>query len=315
MYLRKRKRIFPAPVCTSALQHPAVVRRLVTSGFVSKFVYRKFSDMEYSEDAKQVQKVSEYVVAYDFEVYDIIGTITWFREYRIIMYATIGIYLLSVYFGQKWMKTRPAFKLAVPLFLWNLGLAFFSIICTLRGMPEFLFLLKKPHGLYLATCVGLPHNYATSFWGLAMVLSKFVELGDTAFIILRKQKLIALHWFHHAGALMIFWIGYEYYETAGRGFFVNTFVHSFMYFYYALKARGVKIPKSVSQALTTLQIMQLAYGVYGALSILYYWVRGRPCRMHFETVCLGGMVVGMFLVLFVRFYRQSYLSREKSKEN
>ncbi|CAG7821607.1 unnamed protein product [Allacma fusca] len=270
--------------------------------------------MEYSEEAKQVQKVSEYVVAYDFEVHDIIGTITWFRDCRTILYAIIGLYLFGVYFGEKWMKNKPAFKLTLPLFFWNSGLALFSIVCTLRGIPEFLFLLSKPDGFYLVACVGTPHNFATSFWGLMIVVSKIVELGDTVFIILRKQKLIALHWFHHAAVLIICWIGYEYYETAGRALFVNTFVHSFMYFYYAFKALGIKIPKSVSQALTTLQIVQLAAGVFGAIYILYLLVvQGRPCRMHFETFSLGVSVVAICLVLFIRFYKQSYSSSDKKK--
>ncbi|CAG7821605.1 unnamed protein product [Allacma fusca] len=267
--------------------------------------------MEYSleEEAKLVEKVSEYVVAYDFEVYDILGTMHLFRKYRFILWVTIGLYLISVYFGQKWMKNRPPFKLTLPLFFWNSGLALFSIVCTLRGIPELLFLLSKPDGVYLAACVGLQHNYATSFWGLALVLSKFVELGDTAFIILRKQKLIPLHWFHHAVTLMLCWIGYEHYETSGRGFFINSFVHSFMYFYYALKALGIKIPKGVSQALTTLQIMQLSAGVCGAMYILYLLVvEGRPCRMHFETFWFGASAVAIFLVLFIRFYIQSYVS-------
>lgn len=38
------------------------------------------------------------------------------------------------------------------------------------------------------------HNVATSLWGLLFAWSKILEFGDTAFIILRKQKLIFLHW-------------------------------------------------------------------------------------------------------------------------
>lgn len=34
----------------------------------------------------------------------------------------------------------------------------------------------------------------TAFWGWLMALSKMAELGDTAFIVLRKQPLIFLHW-------------------------------------------------------------------------------------------------------------------------
>ncbi|CAG7821606.1 unnamed protein product [Allacma fusca] len=233
--------------------------------------------MEYSlaEESKLVEKVSEYVVAYDFEVYDILGTIHWFHKYRIIMLIIIVLYLLSVYFGQKWMKNRPPFKLTFLLFFWNFGLALFSIICTWRGIPEFLYLLSKPDGAYLVACVG----------------------------------------FHHAAMLVICWIGYEHYETVGRAFFVNTFVHSFMYSYYALKALGVEIPKRIAQALTTLQIVQLVAGMSGAAYILYLLVfQGRSCRMHFETFWLGVSIVAIFLVLFIKLYVQRYLSRNKNME-
>jgi hypothetical protein len=34
----------------------------------------------------------------------------------------------------------------------------------------------------------------SGFWALMFVLSKVPELGDTIFIVLRKQPLIFLHW-------------------------------------------------------------------------------------------------------------------------
>ncbi|CAG7730025.1 unnamed protein product [Allacma fusca] len=270
--------------------------------------------MELYDELQQVDKVSEFIIAYDFEVYDIYSSINFFKNNRFILPTTIALYLSAIYFGKKWMKDRPAYKLTLPLFFWNLSLSIFSIVCTVRGIPEGLFYLSKPDGMYSAVCIGLPHNYATSFWGLVFLLSKFLELGDTAFIILRKQKLITLHWFHHAATLSIFWMGYEYYETAGRLAFINAFVHSFMYFYYALKALKVKIPKKASQALTTLQIAQLAFGVYMGFFMLHLMARGRPCRMHVETIILGGSVIAIFLVLFIQFYRDSYSVVVKHKK-
>lgn len=43
------------------------------------------------------------------------------------------------------------------------------------------------------------------FWATMFVLSKVPELGDTIFIVLRKQPLIFLHWYHHATVLVYSW--------------------------------------------------------------------------------------------------------------
>jgi hypothetical protein len=41
-------------------------------------------------------------------------------------------------------------------------------------------------------------------------ISKVPELIDTLFIVLRKQKLIFLHWFHHATVLIYSWYRYVF---------------------------------------------------------------------------------------------------------
>lgn len=45
----------------------------------------------------------------------------------------------------------------------------------------------------------------SGFWSTMFVLSKVPELGDTLFIVLRKQPLIFLHWYHHATVLVYSW--------------------------------------------------------------------------------------------------------------
>lgn len=57
-------------------------------------------------------------------------------------------------------------------------------------------------------------------------ISKVPELIDTLFIVLRKQKLIFLHWFHHATVLIYAWYSYHDWTASGRWFvFMNYSVH------------------------------------------------------------------------------------------
>ena len=93
---------------------------------------------------------------------------------------------------------------------------------------------------------------AMAFWTWMFTLSKILELGDTVFIILRKQKLIFLHWwaednsianetstfnvrYHHLTVLISVFANFS--ESYSRwSTVINFLVHSIMYTYYFLKA-------------------------------------------------------------------------------
>ena len=69
------------------------------------------------------------------------------------------------------------------------------------------------------------------------ILFQVPELGDTIFIVLRKQKLIFLHWYHHITVLIYCWYSFSQYTAPARWFVVMNFVvHSIMYTYYAFRA-------------------------------------------------------------------------------
>ena len=114
----------------------------------------------------------------------------------------------------------------------------FSIMGAARTLPEFIHTLYT-HGFYHSLCIPsfIEQDRVSGFWTWMFVLSKVPELGDTIFIVLRKQKLIFLHWYHHITVLIYCWYPFSQYTAPARWFVVMNFiVHSIMYTYYAFKA-------------------------------------------------------------------------------
>ncbi|CAG0879846.1 unnamed protein product [Cyprideis torosa] len=107
----------------------------------------------------------------------------------------IGIYMVFIFLGKHHMSTRPRFELRGPLVTWNICLALFSIFGAARTLPELLYALKT-YGFYHSVCIPsfIENNKVSAFWTWMFILSKVPELGDTIFIVLRKQPLIFLHW-------------------------------------------------------------------------------------------------------------------------
>lgn len=104
------------------------------------------------------------------------------------------LYCVLVYLGRSWMEKKARYEVRLPLILWNCMLASFSILGTVRVLPEFVYTVSSKDGLYKSVC---DNSYAygiTGFWAFMFVLSKLPELIDTLFIVLRKQHLIFLHW-------------------------------------------------------------------------------------------------------------------------
>ena len=112
-----------------------------------------------------------------------------------IVYSVI--YILAIFSGQHWMKSRPKFDLRRALIAWNMVLALFSIMGAVRIWPEFIRTLSE-HGIEHSICSKDYAHGVSGCWAWLFILSKVPELFDTVFIVLRKQQLIFLHWYHHA---------------------------------------------------------------------------------------------------------------------
>lgn len=126
-------------------------------------------------------------------------------RYYYTIYAAIA-YLTGIIALQRYMRDKPAYDLKKPLFYWNLSLSVFSIVGFARTLPGFVSTLIQPNGFYNSMCIRGDMTLPQGFWALMFAISKFVELGDTVFLLLRKKPLMFIHWFHHLIAMTTIWI-------------------------------------------------------------------------------------------------------------
>ena len=253
----------------------------------------------------------------------------WIDGYWTLCFYISAAYLVAVYFGKRWMANRPAYNLRGRLVCWNLGLAIFSFIGVTRMLPELL-ARKSLYGsicysglkVYVKTTVReasaseVLEIFLPSVWGFFFVLSKVPELGDTAFIILRKRPLSFLHWYHHVTVLIFTWYSSSNYASLCRWFCtMNYSVHTAMYTYYALKAIGIRIPKPVSIIITLSQLAQMVVGCTVTILAYHYKQDGRHCETSYRNIWFAWAIYLSYLVLFAHFFYKAYLIRRDSSLN
>ncbi|XP_041830583.1 elongation of very long chain fatty acids protein 6-like isoform X2 [Melanotaenia boesemani] len=228
-----------------------------------------------------------------------------------------GLYAALVFGGQHFMRERPKLNLRRPLALWSLSLAVFSIIGAVRTGSYMLHVLT--HGSFKESVCDNSFYRApiTKFWAYAFAISKAPELGDTMFIILRKQRLIFLHWYHHITVLLYSWYSYKD-QVAGGSWFMtmNYMVHSLMYTYYAARAAGLRVPRPCAMIITVAQILQMAMGL-AVLGLVYLWMHEVRCPSNMGNITWGSLMYLSYLVLFALFFYNSYLkdsSRDKGSK-
>lgn len=218
-------------------------------------------------------------------------------------------YVLVIFGIQFLMRDRKPFQLTLSLRLWNLWLAVFSI----AGSVVTTYGLLNEIGKY-----GLVSTYTQSrdffqgtvgLWTFWFCISKFAELGDTIFIVLRKRPLMFLHWYHHVATLNYGLMSYID-QTAFNTWIVwlNFSVHAVMYSYYFLAACRIRLPAWFAQCLTTAQITQflitLAILVHVGLRML---VGSRVDTTPTSYIYCLLMEIS-YVVLFGNFFYHSYIA-------
>lgn len=90
---------------------------------------------------------------------------------------------------------------------------------------------------------------------------------------------------------------------------MNFFVHSIMYGYYAIMASGFRVPRSMAQVVTLLQIAQMTFGLYTQGQAL--WLSETNCEISWEIATFGFLMYFTFWALFIKFFIDKYLLVER----
>lgn len=246
------------------------------------------------------------------ESFDVDQAVKWFNDKSYVPFAmAIGLYLPSLYVLTKFMANREPLRLRGPLIVWNTTLAIFSIVGFARVVPEF-YHVSKNFGFLHSIC---NNSFLASkpavYWIYLFVLSKTPELVDTIFLVLKKQKLIFLHVYHHATVVIFAWFIFANRVAAARWFCTMNFgVHSIMYTYYALKAlpNFIRIPKWIAMLITISQTFQMVAGTYVVVASFIAHMSNQNCSTNTTMSFFGLIIYVSYLILFSHFFYKAYIS-------
>ena len=231
-----------------------------------------------------------------------------------------GAYILSIFALQRWMRDRERYELREPLFVWSLTLSLFSFYgFSISGIEHVRYFYV--HGWERATCDRVIIDKQFGLWSFLFCFSKLPELLDTYFIVLRKQKLIFLHWYHHVTVFIYCWYHWSYKVTPGQWFITaNYFVHAIMYLYYAVRASGrYRPPTWINISITLFQLFQMFFGTYVNIYVFGRMIADPNwrCDERVETsyfhVSWAFAMYASYFFLFANFFFKTYVQKEGKK--
>ncbi|CAG0902646.1 unnamed protein product [Darwinula stevensoni] len=242
-------------------------------------------------------------------------SVEWSKKAWPYVQVLAVVYVLLTFLGRRAMKNRQGFNLRYPLIAWNGFLAVFSILGTIKGFQE-LSLALRLKGFYYSVCDNSQYwNEALSVYGWLFLVSKIFELGDTAFLVLRKSHLVHLHWYHHTTVLLYVFYSYRDGTSTARWFAdMNYLVHAFMYSYFTFIAIGYRGLRRVAFGITVLQILQMFMGIFVNLYAVYVKVAGYNCDVPNRNLFWANIMYASYFFLFVQFFVSSYIKKTHKRD-
>ncbi|XP_076440354.1 very long chain fatty acid elongase 7-like isoform X2 [Babylonia areolata] len=221
-------------------------------------------------------------------------------------------YFIFVALGPSIMKDRKPIEMRRVLVVYNIAMVGMSTFCFVE------FLLSGWLAGYTLGCQPVDYSYSPQALRMARVcwwfyFSKFIELLDTVFFIMRKKfsQVTFLHVFHHGIMPISWWFGVKL-VPGGFGTFhslLNSFIHLMMYTYYGLSALGPAFSRFLwwKKYMTSMQITQFVLVTIHSVQLLFI-----ECNYPIFFVYWIGFYAVIFLVMFAHFYIKTYRAKDKS---
>ena len=243
------------------------------------------------------------------------GFRAWLFQNWTMSFVFAAVYVVVIFGIRHFMKRKERFELRTPLVLWSGSLALFSIAGAVRTLPHLITVIQE-ESVYQLVCVTSAYEKkATVFWGFAFIVSKVYELGDTIFIVLRKQPLIFLHWYHHVSVMLYVWYSFPYRPANHVWYFImNYIVHAFMYTHYTMKALRVQVPRWISMFITVMQIVQMVIGIFVTLASWRMMSLGLYCQQSYDILFYGLIMYASYFSLFVYYFYSAYMKPNTSEK-
>ena len=222
-----------------------------------------------------------------------------------IAYTSPLLYMVYVEIAKRILpaetkESKPVFD--ILKLIHNLGLAFASL-ALLVGIIYVAYESGKFNSVHDALCSPFKDEYTALLVGRYFYLSKYWEWIDTAFLITAGKEVSWLQYTHHMSTAILVYANISPIISSASllACFTNTFVHVFMYFYYAFPHGFMR---RYRQWITTIQIIQHCMCLSGFTYIYFNLDR---CVSTPGGIKMALMLYVMYLTFFVLFYIVQYV--------